>query len=75
MPVNYLELISDDDSELPKPEYIHVNTGSNRRERRHGYSRETGKHFIVPAEYRELPTNTPYRKSVVHDPATVETSE
>lgn len=42
-------------------EYIHVNTGSNRRERRHGYTR-TGKHYIIPAEYRELATNTPYRK-------------
>jgi hypothetical protein len=50
------------ESTSPEPKYIHVNTGSNRRERRHGYTR-TGRHYIIPAQYRELATNTPYRKS------------
>ena len=54
------------ESVLTAPEqtikYIHENTGSNRRERRHGYT-VTGKHFIVPREYRDEPTNEPYRKS------------
>ena len=54
--------------------YIHVNTGSNRRERRHGYTK-TGKHYIIPAEYRELSTNTPYRKPSGNDTPRVETSE
>lgn len=40
---------------------LHENTGSNRRERRHGYT-DTGKHYIVPKAYREEPTNEPYRK-------------
>lgn len=40
---------------------IHAHTGPNRRERRHGYT-QTGKHFIVPAEYREPATNVPFVK-------------
>jgi hypothetical protein len=48
--------------EAPKQtvKYIHENTGSNRRERRHGYTK-TGKHYIIPKEYRDAATNTPFR--------------
>lgn len=63
MVVNYLEIMSDGKVKMTEPTYVHVNTGSNRRERRHGYT-QTGKHFIIPAEYRELPTNVPYRKPI-----------
>lgn len=41
--------------------YIHENTGSNRRDRRHGYTK-TGKHYIIPKAYRDPATNVPYRK-------------
>lgn len=54
--------------------YIHENTGPSRQERRHGYT-NTGKHFIIPAEYRELATNTPYRKPDENDLPTVEASK
>jgi hypothetical protein len=47
--------------QMTKPNYIHINTGSNRRERRHGYTK-TGKHYIIPKEFREHTTNTPYKK-------------
>jgi hypothetical protein len=53
--VNYLDLMA----ELPEPQYIHINTGINRRDRRHGYT-QTGKHYIIPKEYREPATNKPY---------------
>lgn len=46
--------------------YLHENTGPNRRERRHGYT-QTGRHYIVPKEYREEATNEPYRKAEDED--------